>query len=298
MPNWCATGWTISGTGDEVKNFMVNFKAAFASGVNGNNCSPMIRTEEGNRSSGPLIFQSSIDQIHPDAVHTPFTCSLHESQGFQYVWGPTYTVLSSVPLLACDECGAIASMGASLARCGKCKRVVYCSKACQRTAWAAGHKAQCLPHRMSIVHTSKWNPPWSHAEWARIAAAFPGSSSTFGTLLDAAKRRLAVAKLTLAEDESEKADGGSAAALGVQVRSIAFDVLEMVGECVQGRPPFVINVKYAEQGSGIVGSVTMCGGSVVAAMERHVEEGECTWDEEDNEARYAGPFGKLLAMSG
>ena len=40
----------------------------------------------------------------------------------------------------CDACkGAFVKVQ----MCGRCKRVKYCSRACQSKHWKAGHKAQC-----------------------------------------------------------------------------------------------------------------------------------------------------------
>lgn len=47
--------------------------------------------------------------------------------------------------VACAVCGkSAASVGlATLLMCGRCRRVAYCSAACQRADWKAGHKAAC-----------------------------------------------------------------------------------------------------------------------------------------------------------
>jgi uncharacterized C2H2 Zn-finger protein len=39
----------------------------------------------------------------------------------------------------CDGCDAA---GGNLLRCGRCKKVSYCSKECQRAAWKS-HKKKC-----------------------------------------------------------------------------------------------------------------------------------------------------------
>ena len=44
----------------------------------------------------------------------------------------------------CEVCGFTPSLDVSLQRCGRCKQVYYCSKACQKTDWK-GHKARCVP---------------------------------------------------------------------------------------------------------------------------------------------------------
>jgi hypothetical protein len=41
----------------------------------------------------------------------------------------------------CDACGS----PANLKVCARCRGVRYCGDACQRAAWKAGHKAQCVP---------------------------------------------------------------------------------------------------------------------------------------------------------
>ncbi|EOD29378.1 hypothetical protein EMIHUDRAFT_449892 [Emiliania huxleyi CCMP1516] len=47
---------------------------------------------------------------------------------------------------ACAWCGTLAAPSRALSRCGKCQRVAYCSKECQRQHWRAdggNHKARC-----------------------------------------------------------------------------------------------------------------------------------------------------------
>ena len=39
--------------------------------------------------------------------------------------------------------GASEAAGAGLRTCAKCRRVVYCSRACQKAAWKGGHKQEC-----------------------------------------------------------------------------------------------------------------------------------------------------------
>lgn len=44
----------------------------------------------------------------------------------------------------CAFCGAVAGQDApKLKRCANCRLVLYCSPACQRKHWKAGHKAEC-----------------------------------------------------------------------------------------------------------------------------------------------------------
>lgn len=43
----------------------------------------------------------------------------------------------------CDFCGARAGPNTKLLCCARCKAVKYCGAACQKKAWAAGHKAVC-----------------------------------------------------------------------------------------------------------------------------------------------------------
>ncbi|WIA21757.1 hypothetical protein OEZ85_000919 [Tetradesmus obliquus] len=45
----------------------------------------------------------------------------------------------------CLECGEEEAEGTQLLRCGNCKTAYYCSKACQKAHWRAGHKAVCRP---------------------------------------------------------------------------------------------------------------------------------------------------------
>mmetsp|Transcript_3906 Transcript_3906/g.12803 ORF Transcript_3906/g.12803 Transcript_3906/m.12803 type:complete len:512 (+) Transcript_3906:109-1644(+) len=58
------------------------------------------------------------------------------------------TVLVEEPVKcnACAWCGTLAAPSRTLSRCGKCQRVAYCSKECQRQHWRAdggNHKARC-----------------------------------------------------------------------------------------------------------------------------------------------------------
>lgn len=46
------------------------------------------------------------------------------------------------PLTPCACCGKCA-LGYKLFRCSRCKRVQYCSRACQSKAWKRGHKQEC-----------------------------------------------------------------------------------------------------------------------------------------------------------
>ena len=39
--------------------------------------------------------------------------------------------------------GASETAGAGLRTCAKCRRVVYCSRTCQKAAWKGGHKQEC-----------------------------------------------------------------------------------------------------------------------------------------------------------
>ena len=39
--------------------------------------------------------------------------------------------------------GASEAAGAGLRTCAKCRRVVYCSRTCQKAAWKGGHKQEC-----------------------------------------------------------------------------------------------------------------------------------------------------------
>ena len=39
--------------------------------------------------------------------------------------------------------GGSEAAGAGLRTCAKCRRVVYCSRACQKAAWKGGHKLEC-----------------------------------------------------------------------------------------------------------------------------------------------------------
>ena len=65
---------------------------------------------------------------------------------------------------ACERCGA---RGAQLLRCGACRGVAYCSRACQVSAWPA-HRAACQPAAAAI----------RRARLARRAAARGATSGT------------------------------------------------------------------------------------------------------------------------
>ena len=49
--------------------------------------------------------------------------------------------LDTVPVRACDACGA--ADAPELKRCARCRKVHYCSVACQRAAWPQ-HKRDCV----------------------------------------------------------------------------------------------------------------------------------------------------------
>ena len=44
---------------------------------------------------------------------------------------------------ACDRCGETAGEAQRLKRCGRCQLAYYCSPACAKAAWVAGHKHAC-----------------------------------------------------------------------------------------------------------------------------------------------------------
>jgi hypothetical protein len=43
-----------------------------------------------------------------------------------------------------QTCGACKREAAGLQRCARCKQAFYCNQECQRAAWRAGHKLECL----------------------------------------------------------------------------------------------------------------------------------------------------------
>ena len=45
----------------------------------------------------------------------------------------------------CSHCGQTPTAGTELKTCGRCRRVLYCDKYCQRDAWKKGHKLVCEP---------------------------------------------------------------------------------------------------------------------------------------------------------
>ena len=54
----------------------------------------------------------------------------------------------------CAYCGKAASelgVGEKLRKCGGCGVVRYCSGACQKSAWSAGHKEECAAMQSSLV---------------------------------------------------------------------------------------------------------------------------------------------------
>jgi hypothetical protein len=53
---------------------------------------------------------------------------------------------STVAASCCAHCGKTASelgAGEKLRKCGGCGVARYCSGACQKSAWSAGHKKEC-----------------------------------------------------------------------------------------------------------------------------------------------------------
>ena len=53
------------------------------------------------------------------------------------------TVSEAAPDHRCSACGSSGPGNSTLLQCGRCRRVRYCSKDCQRRSWLAGHKAEC-----------------------------------------------------------------------------------------------------------------------------------------------------------
>ena len=47
------------------------------------------------------------------------------------------------PPETCSHCAALPAKGKKLLTCGRCKTAKYCSAACQKAAWGAGHKGVC-----------------------------------------------------------------------------------------------------------------------------------------------------------
>lgn len=58
------------------------------------------------------------------------------------------------PMAYCDHCGLLAPPK----RCSRCHDAVYCSVACQRTAWTAGHKLLCTAAASKAAPLLR-NPP-------------------------------------------------------------------------------------------------------------------------------------------
>ena len=48
----------------------------------------------------------------------------------------------------CMACNAEPAEGRKLLACQKCKRVKYCSRACQLTGWRQGHKESCCKRQL------------------------------------------------------------------------------------------------------------------------------------------------------
>ena len=42
-----------------------------------------------------------------------------------------------------QQIGASEAAGAGLMKCARCRKVLYCSRACQKAAWKGGHKQEC-----------------------------------------------------------------------------------------------------------------------------------------------------------
>ena len=61
------------------------------------------------------------------------------------------------PPSECSHCGKLPGTGKKLLTCGRCKEAKYCSGACQKAHWGAGHKAACKPPAPTLV-----------TDWAKV----------------------------------------------------------------------------------------------------------------------------------
>lgn len=71
----------------------------------------------GTAALGQVVFQNTPIQPPPDA-----------------------TVFDTSDIHPCGGCG---KAGRGMRKCGRCKRVHYCSKECQTEDWRGGHREKC-----------------------------------------------------------------------------------------------------------------------------------------------------------
>eukprot|EP00961_Rhodomonas_salina_P034135 459065-Rhodomonas_salina.2 len=60
-------------------------------------------------------------------------------------------IIYVTPICKRRGCGVAQSAQQRLLTCSRCRKVEYCSKACQRAAWCNGHKHACVPPREAVM---------------------------------------------------------------------------------------------------------------------------------------------------
>ncbi|KAI8470199.1 MAG: hypothetical protein J3K34DRAFT_510809 [Monoraphidium minutum] len=161
--------------------------------------------------------------------------------------------------LSCVQCGAAAAPdGGPLKLCRGCRSVRFCSEACLRLAWRAGHKAAwyfiprslVCPYRWYIIpglgcmHTVKYTsgilyrPLWYRYHWYIYRGYTNGNRSSHPV---AARARARVTIVTLSRETAAR-DSGAAAALQtapqtVPVRAIASTSAVLAGRGRKGSTP-------------------------------------------------------------
>ena len=103
----------------------------------------MLCFEGGEKEKGKRWLQKAqLSEVDHDRFWEPFS-SPRKQMALVYAMGSTQTSRGSAKSggRECHHCG---TLSLQLSKCSRCKQASYCSTACQRAAWTAGHKNECV----------------------------------------------------------------------------------------------------------------------------------------------------------
>ena len=164
----------------------------------------MLCFEGGEKGKGKRWLQKAQEaEIDHDRFWGPFS-SPRKQMALVFAMGSTQTSGGSAESggRECHHCG---TLSLKLLKCSRCKQASYCSTACQRAAWAAGHKHECAATR-----TTK---PLALGDRVRICGIvskpeFNGLLAIIVELLDPETGRLGV-QLVRTDGATSSSSGGT-----------------------------------------------------------------------------------------